>query len=994
MRKIAYALAAFACLALAPQGAVQVRLTLHEGTNVAAAMSPDGRTIALDLLGAIWTMPASGGTARRITDEMMDARQPAWSPDGARITFQAYRSSTWSVWAVNADGTGLEQLTSGPFDDREPHWSPDGARVAFSSDRSGNYDIWTLTVTSGALQRVTTNGANDFGPAWSPDGTQIAFASDREGGRGIYAISASAGSGERLVHARAGALAGPSWSPDGQTIAFNVIANAHSALMVGVSEIGGADEDVFPFRSQWLAGGDLLYSADGKIKRRPATGGAAATIEFSADVSFDRPTYTQKHREFNRAGDQPVRGILHPTISPDGDQIAFSALGDLWVMPVDGTPRRITNDPYIELSAAWSPDGRWLSYSTDRDGAMGIWIRNVASGVERRATDRSGAATNAAWSPDGNRMAYLRDGGEISVADVSRIVGFDVPRDSSVPPTVASHRGGYEPGAPTWSPDGRYIVVAALKPNSTRFREGTNEILRFGVTPDADQSDRWFDPVPHKSVGMREDFGPVWSPDGKQMAAIIDGRLAAFAVSREGEPVGPVRYLSSELASSPSWTGDSRQILYQVSDGLRIVDAVDGSVRIVDPKLTWRAESPTDRKLIHAGQLWDGVSNSLRTNVDIVVAGNRIQSVESHRAGLHTGTVVDASDETVIPGLIEIHSHLSPSYGEALGRIWLSWGVTTVRNPATSAFDAAEEKESVESGRRIGPRLFSGGEPIDGTRIYYPGGTSLDGGAQLTQQLERTGPLGFDFMKTYVRLPDLLQKRVIEEAHKRGLPVTSHELYPAVSYGADGVEHFRGTSRRGYSPKQSQLNRIYDDVVQLLAASGMTITPTTGIQGGFQLQAIRDSSWFSDRRLALYPPSVVARAQAVGRAAHTPADVAERTALVTPVVQSVARVVRAGGRVTAGTDSPIIPYGLALLIELEQYVSGGLTPLEALRTATTENARALGMSGDLGAIAPGRLADLVMLGGNPLADIRELRRVQRVMKDGALYTADGLLRRQ
>lgn len=994
MRKLS-CFAVLACLAFAPQGATRaVRLTLHEGTNIAAALSPDGRTIATDFLGGIWTMPASGGSMRRITDELMDARQPAWSPDGGRIAFQAYRTNTWNIWTINADGTGLTQLTWGAFDDREPHWSPDGANLAFSSDRSGNYDIWTITLATGALRRVTSNPANDFGPSWSPDGHEIAFASDRTNGAGIYAIATAdkADAEERLVQAQSGALSPPGWSPDGRTVAFNSIEGAHSALFAGAHEIGGADEDVFPFRPQWLANGDLLYTADGKIKRRPAAGGAATTIEFSAEVSFDRPAFTAKHREFNTPGTQPVIGLLHPALSPDGRQVAFTALGDLWVMPVGGTPRRLTDDPFIELDAAWSPDGRWLAYSSDRDGVMRVYLRNMTSGAERAATGHEGIATNAAWSPDGNRIAFLESGG-VAVSDVSRIVGTDVPRDSTIPPVTATRRGGYEPGAPSWSPDGRYLVVGALRPNSTRFREGSNEVLRLAVAPDANQADTWFDPIPGKSIGMREDLGPVWSPDGTQMAAVVDGRLAVLPVTREGRPAGPMKYLSTDLATSPSWSGDSHHVLYESLGRFRIVNVVDGSSVDVTPNLTWRAVSPTDQKVVHAGHLWDGESNTLRDNVDIVIVGNRIRSVEPHRAALHTGTVIDASNETVIPGLIEIHSHLQESYGEALGRIWLSWGVTTVRNPATGSFEAAEEKESVESGRRIGPRLFSAGEPFDGTRIYYPGGSALDGGAQFTQRLDELTPLGYDFVKTYVRLPDLLQKRVVEEAHKRGLPVTSHELYPAVSYGADGVEHFRGTSRRGYSPKQSQLNRIYDDVIQLLAASGMTITPTIGIYGGFQLETIRDSSWLSDPRFALYPPGTTDRYRAMARAPHDAADLAERVALVTPQEKAVTRVVRAGGHVTAGTDAPINPYGLALLMELEQYVAGGLTPLEALRTATTENAMAIGMSADLGAVTPGHFADLVMLGGNPLANIRELRDVKQVMKDGQVYTEASLLQR-
>ena len=93
---------------------------------MAAALSPDGRTLVIDLQGTLWTLPAAGGAATRIGDEYLDARQPAWAPDGKRIAFQGYADGTWHVYVINADGSGVRALTSGPFDDREPSWSRDG----------------------------------------------------------------------------------------------------------------------------------------------------------------------------------------------------------------------------------------------------------------------------------------------------------------------------------------------------------------------------------------------------------------------------------------------------------------------------------------------------------------------------------------------------------------------------------------------------------------------------------------------------------------------------------------------------------------------------------------------------------------------------------------------------------------------------------------------------------------------------------------------------
>ena len=157
-----------------------------------------------------------------------------------------------------------------------------------------------------------------------------------------------------------------------------------------------------------------------------------------------------------------------------------------------------------------------------------------------------------------------------------------------------------------------------------------------------------------------------------------------------------------------------------------------------------------------------------------------------------------------------------------------------------------------------------------------------------------------------------MQKRIIEEAHGMGMPVTSHELYPAVAFGADGVEHIRGTSRRGYSPKISGLSRSYRDVIDLLTASKMTLTPTIGIQGGFRLQTLRDPSWLNDPRIQrLYPPAV---AQRWREQTNTPAGaetLEDAARLVAPQERTVYEIVKGGGRITAGTDSPINPYGLA-----------------------------------------------------------------------------------
>lgn len=150
-------------------------MKVTEATNMVVALSPHGNTLAFDLLGRIWLMPVSGGPSQPITDSLGNARQPAWSPDGKKITFQGYWQGNWHI--VNADGSDLKQMTSGDYDYREPHWSPDGTTLTFSCDRSGNYAIWTLDVVGEQLGPFTSSPANEYSPTWSPDGQQLAFVS-------------------------------------------------------------------------------------------------------------------------------------------------------------------------------------------------------------------------------------------------------------------------------------------------------------------------------------------------------------------------------------------------------------------------------------------------------------------------------------------------------------------------------------------------------------------------------------------------------------------------------------------------------------------------------------------------------------------------------------------------------------------------------------------------------------------------------------------------
>ncbi|MBZ5556922.1 MAG: amidohydrolase family protein [Acidobacteriia bacterium] len=963
----------------------EVDVTLTEGTSMAAAASPDRRWIAIDLLGALWVLPFRGGEARKITPDLLEARQPSWSPDSDSIAFQGYGDDgAWHIYVISRDGGDARALTSGEFDDREPAWSRDGNRIAFSSDRFGGITtIWTVGAQAHDVAQFSERDC--WMPSWAPGDQEINCVSAdirqpmNNRHAGLWAIG---GGRERLIldatAAKVEMPAAASWNPDGAILAYTT----NGRLFVDGRPVSGADEDVFPFRPQWISEGEFLYTADGHIERR-SVAGATSVINFTATVPLKRDTYTIAHRQtLEPTEPQPLTGIVNPVVSPDGRAIAFTALGDLWVYPIGGTPVRLTNDSAVELDPAWSPDGSRLAYSSDRSGHMNLWVRDFRTNQETPLVEERGAASGAVWSPDGNHIAYLVDRRTPMVLTVQR----DSHR--GVVPTVPTASG--ELGRPTWNADNKAIILGSLFPYSNRYREGLNQTLLLTLDPSAAFSSILF---PGHSAGNRQDTGPVWSPDGFHMAFTTEGALWNVPVDFKGTPTGPPQQIADGNPESPSWEGDSRHIVYQTPRGLFRVPADGGQPERIPLDLQWQPSVPPERVIVHAGHVFDGTTDGLRAETDIVIEHGVIRELTDHNPDLHVGAVVDASSETVIPGLIEMHAHLDRDYGENFGRAWLAYGITSVRIPAINPFEALELREAIANGRRAGPRTFTAGDPFDGARAYYPGGTTLSSEGQIESEIDRASTLGMDFLKTYVRLPDRLQKSVVEHAHARGLPVTSHELYPAVAFGIDGVEHLRGTSRRGYSPKLSATNRAYRDVVDLIAKSGITLTPTIGIQGGFEARASGDKTLLFDPRLSLYPLPLVSTLTDYATRTPTMQRDAERDAALKPYEATIKAVAAAGGKIIAGTDSPIIPYGLGLQLEIESYVHAGLTPFQALQTATINAARALGRDDEIGTVERGKVADLTFLGGDPLSDIKNLRDVRRVMRGGRIYMVSDLIRR-
>ena len=949
---------------------------LHQGTDMAIAVSPDHRQIAFDALGVLWTVPIQGGTARQLTEYQLDLAQPDFSPDGSTIAFQSYYDGNFNIWTISGNGGGLRQLTRGPYDHREPRFSPDSRSIALSSDASGSYGIYVLDVDTGKITAWVDTAAEEYEPAWSPDGTQIAYVS---GGTSIVVTDAT-GSSRTVATAPAGAqLHAPTWSPDGASVYYVQIYQATSQLMLAGQPVF-TGEEVFPFRISWLPHGEFLYSANGEIRRRALGQSSVETVPFSAGVTVSTPAYRKRRRDFDSATPQQVKGTGSPALSPDGRSVAFRALNDIWMMRIGSQPAPLTRDHFWKSDPAWSPDGRYLSYSSDRGGTLDIWLRDLSRGQDRQLTNLpDAAAVSATWSRDSTHLAFLDQAGnvytvEAATGNVQKVFG----------PL-------WEPGKPSWSADGSMLALAALKPSSAHYREGRSQILLINRTSGAAT---YVEPIPFESLGTRGDDGPVWSPDGTMMAFVIGSLLYVMPVHPDGTPAGVPRQVTSEVTDAPTWGGDSATLLYLSNGRLRLVPAAGGAARTVSVPLTWRNRRAAGRTVIHAGRLWDGTSPAVRRDVDVIVEGSRIVAVEPHQAG-RAGTQVDASGSMVIPGLIDMHNHREMqgySYGDRQGPLWLSLGITTTRSPGSPAYHMVEDRESVQSGARTGPRYFATGEAVDGSRIYYNFMRPITSLEQLARELQRAQALDYDLVKCYVRLRASWQRQVIKWAHRQRIHSTSHYNFPALAYGSDGMEHIGATNRLGYSRTYTGqgagfgIGAAYQDCIDLFNISGAVRTPTlfaaTALYG-------QDTSLVTDRRVrTLYPPWEYTSLQAAVATAQTTDQTANLACLRNQVAQLVA-MQRGGGRIMVGTDSPIDHTAVSTHMNMRAMVKYGMTPYEVLVSATRTPGEFL--QEPIGQVLPGYYADLVILDGNPLQQITDAAAVQQVMAGGVLYAVGELL---
>lgn len=982
----------------------RISFEVHEGTELAFDLSPDGETIAFDLLGQIWLLPLQGGDAKAITDSVRENAEhlyPTFTADGQRLVFWEARPGCWGLTSMDLAGGERRRLTalsSSRWDsgnDRFLACSPIKAEVVLIRDgkpfiisEGGATDPVELQV-EGRFPRGITD------PAWSPDGSRLAFVggpadhTSHSGGR-LWHVGADGGQPEALSDAKSEVRA-PCFSPDGRRIAY-FVRNEDLAFEIWVSDLEGAEpqklvsqRDITPLRLRWTPNGkDLVYCAEGRFWKIPLDGGPSREIPFTARLSFDQERAQLKPVQFPKPGEvRPARGHMGLGISPDGARIAAIALGRLWVWQVEKEPAAVARLPLTASGLSWAPDNTEVAWSAGVAGSEDLFATNVSSGQTRRLTALPGAEVRASWSPDGKYVAFVyRDRFELGASPKPSYESLRAIQVSEAPiadlaqtlrlqqypaygQSLTLSQGNHW-GWP-WSPDSKHVLSDVMGKPALASLDGK-------IIPLKDS--KGFPPF--KPTLLREAAGSLLYTSNFQLwRAPFDDQVG---INGEAVPV------SQDAALYPSAARDG-SVLYVSEDGLRLRRPGGGEAVRLGWPLSFESAAAPGALLVRNVRIIPGTGIAMTEPRDILIEQGRIAKIAVRnqiraRRGM---TVLEGEGRVAIPGLIDAHVHV---WDQTLLSEFLYEGITTVREMGTPQAWAKGFQELVEAGIQPGPRIVLGGFLGDcqihpwvadsSQLIGQPNGR--DGAARA---ISAARAFDFDFIKMYEPIDPSSGAEFIRMAHARGFPVSSHWGYPLplVASGLNAKEHAISFPELG--PRIC--GTLRGDIVQLSKEGGLGVVPTLSYmtrqlaaRDGSIIEEVKDSA-FCSGLLALY-----------GFNTRSPA-VAKRLAMeVQGGRANVGRFHRAGALLAAGTDSPFywMPWGLHR--ELEELVASGLSPLEAITAATLNAAIVLKAEKEIGTIETGKLADLVILDESPLEDIRNTRRIWKVIQGGRIADREAL----
>jgi len=1003
----------------------QANIDVRSGTWMNVDLSPDGKTIVFDLLGDIYTMPVTGGEAKALMTDIAWQMQPRFSPDGKHIAFTSDEDGGDNIWLMDSDGSNRHAITTESFRLlNSPAWSPDGnyiiARKHFTGSRSlGAGEVWMYHKTGGSGIQLTKrpNEQKDLGePAFSPDGKYVYFSQDSTPGKyfeyskdsekGIYKIkrlNRETGEINVIISGRGGAIR-PTPSPDGKTLAFISREDFQSKLYL-YDLISGKEtlvydnlerdmqetwaiHGVYPTMTWTPNGKNIIFWAGGKIKQLNLATHKAKNIEFHVKTSKKIQTALRFQQNIDH-DNFDVKMLRDVDISPNGKQVTFEAMGHIYIRKLPhGKPKRLTRqNDHFELNPSYSRDGKKIVFATWDDEKQGQ-IRVVSSrgGKGKTLLKEMGKYIEPSFSPDGKSIVFRKISG-----------GF-----------ITDPAWGLNPGIYVVSSKGGKAKLVTKHGVQPHFANNNHRIyfVLDGKKPSLSRIDI---DGQHEKKLYQGKFATEYhvSPNGKYLAFAERFKVFVTPMVERGEvidigPKGgnlPVKQLSTRAGENISWNAKSNELywslganLYQASTQhlFAITEenskekAENNKVKVTHLGFKQKTDKPSGRVAFVGGKIITMEGDTIINNGVLLVESNKIVAI-GKKGDVNIpkdAFIVDTSGKTIMPGLVDEHAHGPQGSSEIIPQQnWknyagLTFGVTTIHDPSNDTTEFFDASEMQKSGEIVAARLFSTGTILYGATVagYTSHVDSLDDAKFHVSRMKAAGAFS---VKSYNQPRRDQRQEIIEAGRELNMMV--------VPEGGSLLEHNLTMVVDGHTTLEHSISteKVYDDITQLWSQSKTAYTPTLGVAyGGIS----GENYWYDTTdvwkhpRLSKYVPMEILAPRSMRRTKAPKNHYNHFNVAKTAKIMSDAGViVNAGGH---GQRE-----GLAMHWEMWMMAQGGMTPLEAIRTATINPAKTLGLDKNIGSLKVGKLADIMVVNGDVSKDIRQSDKVIYTMINGRLYDA-------